>query len=185
MLTSWAGVVLRDKSGHSQGKAPPNSLCLMMNEQNSDSPWNMRVTRKCHKLICLNCVQLPVISMGLRRNVCVHLCVCVPRIKCCNAITCLKWWPNYDSLLQHAALQNQPPWNWLPAHLDLIWDYFSLTPPSLLGPCSFPTTGEKRFFKDACIKKYLYINRPMQSHVEREKVQKGINFCWDVRKNPI
>lgn len=68
----------------------------------------MRVTRKCHKLICLNCVQLPVISMGLRRNVCVRVCVCA-RIKCCNAITCLKWWPNYDSLLQHAALQNQPP----------------------------------------------------------------------------
>lgn len=54
---------------------------------------------------------------------------------------------------------------------------FPSPPLSLLGPCSFPTTGEKMFFKDACIKKYLYINRPMQSHVGREKVQKGINFC--------
>lgn len=53
---------------------------------------------------------------------------------------------------------------------------FPSLPLTLLGPCSFPTTGEN-FFKDACITKYLYINRPMQYHVEREKVQKGINFC--------
>lgn len=80
---------------------------------------------------------------------CVYLCVCTPeKNDCCKAITCLKWWPNYDSLLQHAALQNQTPWNWLPAHLDLICDSTLFSP----SPCHrlscralFISTGNKRF----------------------------------------
>lgn len=77
MLTSWTRVVLCDKSDHSRRKAPPNSPSLVMNEQACKSPWSMGVTRKCHKPICLNCVQWPVISMGPCRNVCTSVYVCV------------------------------------------------------------------------------------------------------------
>lgn len=58
--------------------------------------------------------------------------------ECCKAITCMKWWPNYDSLLQHAALQNQTPWNWLPAHLDLICDSTFLVLPCHSLPAPLP-----------------------------------------------
>ena len=62
---------------------------------------------------------------------CVPLCACPKKNECRKAITCLKWWPNYDSLLQHAALQNQTPWNWLPIHLHLICDHYSPAPLSV------------------------------------------------------
>lgn len=81
---------------------------------------------------------------------CVWLCVRPERNECCKVITCLKWWPNYDSLLQHAALQNQTPWNWLPAHLDLICVplFFS---PSLVGDSllalALPPPTEKQALK--------------------------------------
>lgn len=80
--------------------------------------------------------------LWVHAGMCVSLCVYPKKNECCEAITCLKWWPNYDSLLQHAALQNQTPWNWLPAHLDLICDstFLALSCHWLsAGPCSFPT----------------------------------------------
>lgn len=138
MLTSQTGALLRDKSEHSQRKAPPTSPSLMINEQACKRPWNMEVTRQCHKPIRLNCVQC-LWFLWVHAGMSVSLCVYPKKNECCKAITSLKWWPNYDSLLQHAALQNQTPWNWLPAHLDLICD--STLPYHWLsaGPCSIPT----------------------------------------------
>lgn len=126
MLTSWTGALLCDKSDHSQRKAPPNSPSLVMNEK-PQSPWSMGV---CYKPIRLHCAQRPLLSVGLCRNVFAPVCTS-KKNECRKVITCLKWWPNYDSLLQHAAVQNQTPWNWLPTHLDLICDYFSAGPLSL------------------------------------------------------
>lgn len=83
MLTRQTGVVVCDKSEHSQRKASPNSPPLLMNGQVCQSPWSMGVTRKWHQPICLNCVQWPVISMGLCRNVCVSVCLCLKKNKCC------------------------------------------------------------------------------------------------------
>ena len=55
-----------------------------------------------------------IVPNGMEWVVCVaFVCVCVavcPKINDgSKPITCVEWRPNYDSLLQQAALQNQAP----------------------------------------------------------------------------
>lgn len=153
MLTSQTGVVLCNKSDHSQRKAPPNRPSLLMNEQACKNPWNMGVTGKCHKPICLNCVQWPVISMGPGRNVCVSLCVYTKRM---NAAKPLPVWNGGPIMTVSFSMQPcktklheiDYPHTWT-SFVTLFFSLSSFTD-SLLGPVHFLPT-ENKCFKDAWI----------------------------------